>query len=70
MLRRYITRVLSVADARRDFIRFFQERGHMPSDHTPVARRRTELFLTDASIVAFQPLVTDGIAPSSNPAGD
>ncbi|MEM3096829.1 MAG: alanine--tRNA ligase, partial [Nitrososphaerota archaeon] len=64
MLRRYTARVLSVADARRDFIRFFEERGHKPVRPYPlVARWRTDLFLTDASIVAFQPWVTDGIAP-------
>jgi alanyl-tRNA synthetase len=28
-----------------------------------VARWRTDLYLTDASIVDFQPWVTDGIAP-------
>ncbi|MEM1956187.1 MAG: alanine--tRNA ligase [Candidatus Caldarchaeum sp.] len=55
---------LSVRESRRRFIDFFAERGHQPVKPYPiVARWRTDLFLTDASIVDFQPWVTDGIAP-------
>ncbi|MEM1947304.1 MAG: alanine--tRNA ligase [Candidatus Caldarchaeum sp.] len=56
--------VLSVSDARKAFIDFFAERGHTPIRPYPiVARWRTDLYLTDASIVDFQPWVTNGIAP-------
>ncbi|MCS6769600.1 MAG: alanine--tRNA ligase [Candidatus Caldarchaeum sp.] len=55
---------LTVREARQRFIDFFVERGHAPVKPYPiVARWRTDLFLTDASIVDFQPWVTDGIAP-------
>ncbi|MDW8084274.1 MAG: alanine--tRNA ligase [Candidatus Caldarchaeum sp.] len=56
--------VLSVRDARKAFIDFFADRGHTPLKPYPiVARWRTDLYLTDASIVDFQPWVTNGIAP-------
>lgn len=56
--------VFSVRDARKAFIDFFAERGHTPVRPYPiVARWRTDLYLTDASIVDFQPWVTNGIAP-------
>ncbi|MDW8062715.1 MAG: alanine--tRNA ligase [Candidatus Caldarchaeum sp.] len=56
--------VLSVRDARKAFIDFFAEKGHTPIRPYPiVARWRTDLYLTDASIVDFQPWVTNGIAP-------
>ncbi|MCS7109938.1 MAG: alanine--tRNA ligase [Candidatus Caldarchaeum sp.] len=56
--------VLSVKEARKAFIDFFAEKGHTPIRPYPiVARWRTDLYLTDASIVDFQPWVTNGIAP-------
>jgi len=55
---------LSVRDARQRFIDFFAEKGHEPINPYPiVARWRSDIYLTDASIVDFQPWVTDGIAP-------
>ncbi len=60
----YTKTSLSVRDVRKTFIQFFAEREHTPVKPYPiVARWRTDLYLTDASIVDFQPWVTDGIAP-------
>ncbi|MEM1945715.1 MAG: alanine--tRNA ligase [Candidatus Caldarchaeum sp.] len=62
--RAYAKVSLTVREARKAFIDFFAERGHTPVKPYPiVARWRTDLYLTDASIVDFQPWVTDGIAP-------
>jgi alanyl-tRNA synthetase len=62
--RAFTSSVYTVAGARKAFIDFFAERGHTPIRPYPiVARWRTDLYLTDASIVDFQPWVTDGIAP-------
>ncbi|MEM4302838.1 MAG: alanine--tRNA ligase [Candidatus Caldarchaeum sp.] len=62
--RAYAKVSLSVREARKAFMDFFAERGHTPVKPYPiVARWRTDLYLTDASIVDFQPWVTDGIAP-------
>ena len=64
LTRPYTSAVYTVAGARKAFIDFFAERGHTPIRPYPVvARWRTDLYLTDASIVDFQPWVTDGIAP-------
>lgn len=58
------SRVLSVAEARREFISFFEENGHTPVKPRPVvARWRDDLYLTIASIVVFQPHVTSGLVP-------
>jgi len=55
---------LSVSEARRVFIEFFASRGHTPVPPRPVvARWREDLYLTIASIVAFQPHVTSGLVP-------
>ncbi len=55
---------LSLREAREAFLSFFEERGHRRIKPYPVvARWRTDMFLTDASIVDFQPYVTSGIAP-------
>ncbi|MEN2999038.1 MAG: alanine--tRNA ligase [Acidilobaceae archaeon] len=55
---------LGVTEARRKFIEFFKRRGHAEVPPRPVvARWREDLYLTIASIVAFQPHVTSGIVP-------
>lgn len=55
---------LSVREARRRFMEFFKKHGHEPVNPRPVvARWRDDLYLTIASIVVFQPFVTDGIVP-------
>jgi len=55
---------MDVGEARREFIRFFEERGHTPVKPRPVvARWREDLYLTIASIVVFQPHVTSGLVP-------
>ena len=57
-------RGLTVRDVRRKFIDFFAKRGHQPVKPRPVvARWREDLYLTIASIVVFQPHVTNGIVP-------
>jgi len=55
---------MTVGEARREFIRFFEEHGHTPVRPRPVvARWREDLYLTIASIVVFQPHVTSGLVP-------
>ncbi|MEN2974050.1 MAG: alanine--tRNA ligase [Candidatus Caldarchaeales archaeon] len=55
---------VDVKGSRETFLRFFEKRGHTVIKPYPVvARWRTDMFLTDASIVDFQPFVTSGIAP-------
>jgi len=55
---------LDVRGSRETFLKFFEKRGHRIIKPYPVvARWRTDMFLTDASIVDFQPFVTSGIAP-------
>jgi len=55
---------LSIAEARRKFIRFFERNGHEFIEPRPVvARWREDLYLTIASIVVFQPHVTSGVVP-------
>ena len=63
------TQSLSVEDAREKFITFFKQKGHIYIDPYPVlARWRNDLYLTIASIVVFQPMVTEGlIEPPANP---
>ncbi len=57
-------RNLSVREARKRFIEFFKRHGHEHVRPRPVvARWREDLYLTIASIVVFQPFVTDGIVP-------
>jgi len=49
---------------RETFISFFEKHGHKRIKPYPVvARWRDDLFLTHASIIDFQPYVTEGIAP-------
>jgi len=54
---------------REEFLSFFERRGHGRVDRRPVvARWRDDIYLTIASIAAFQPHVTSGEAkPPSNP---
>ncbi|MCY0868861.1 MAG: alanine--tRNA ligase [Desulfurococcus sp.] len=62
-------RPLSLQEVRDKFIGFLKSRGHGVVDPYPVlARWRNDLYLTIASIVVFQPAVTDGIVdPPFNP---
>lgn len=60
---------LSLEEARSRFIEFFKKNGHGYVEPYPVlARWRNDLYLTIASIIVFQPAVTEGIAePPYNP---
>ncbi len=54
----------SLTDMREAFLSFFEKRGHRRMKPYPVvARWRDDLYLTSASIVDFQPYVTNGIIP-------
>ncbi|MBN1861463.1 MAG: alanine--tRNA ligase [Candidatus Thermoplasmatota archaeon] len=61
---------LSLADVREGFLSFFEEHGHSRL-HYPetgqrcpvVARWRSDIYLTIASIADFQPHVTSGVVP-------
>ncbi|MFQ6064378.1 MAG: alanine--tRNA ligase [Candidatus Bathyarchaeia archaeon] len=59
----------SLQEMREAFLSFFEKRGHERIKPYPVvARWRDDLYLTSASIVDFQPYVTNGITPPpSNP---
>lgn len=53
-----------LSQVRGAFLGFFKNRGHeVVSPYPVVCRWRDDLYLTDASIVDFQPYVTDGIMP-------
>jgi alanyl-tRNA synthetase len=58
-----------LSQVRDAFLGFFRKRGHeVVSPYPVVCRWRDDLYLTDASIVDFQPYVTDGvIPPPANP---
>lgn len=60
---------LSIQDVREKFINFLVSRGHGLVDPYPVlAKWRNDLYLTIASIVVFQPVVTEGLVdPPHNP---
>lgn len=60
---------LNLNKTRETFLNFFAQRGHKVIDPYPVvARWRDDLFVTIASIVDFQPYVTNGeIPPPANP---
>jgi len=59
-----INRRLDVAGMRERFLSFFEERGHKRiSPYPVVARWRDDLMVTIASIIDFQPYVTEGILP-------
>ncbi len=54
----------NLREMREFFLSFFERRGHMRIKPYPVvARWRDDLYLTHASIIDFQPYVTEGIAP-------
>ncbi len=57
-------RAYSLREMREAFLSFFEKRGHRRMKPYPVvARWRDDLYLTNASIVDFQPYVTNGIVP-------
>lgn len=62
-------RSLSITEMREKFLSFFEQRGHERLRPYPVvARWRDDLLFTIASIVDFQPYVTEGlIPPPANP---
>jgi len=54
----------SLREMREAFLGFFEKRGHERIKPYPVvARWRDDLYLTHASIIDFQPYVTNGIVP-------
>lgn len=51
-------------EMREYYLNFFEKRGHGRIERYPVvARWRTDIYLTIASIADFQPFVTSGVAP-------
>ena len=59
----------SLEEVRNRFLGFFEHNNHTVIQPYPVVSRwRNDLYLTDASIVDFQPYVTDGLIPApANP---
>ena len=54
----------SLSEMRESFLSYFEKHGHARIKPYPVvARWREDIYLTHASIIDFQPYVTDGIAP-------
>jgi alanyl-tRNA synthetase len=54
----------SLPEMREAFLGFFEKKGHTRVKPYPVvARWRSDIYLTHASIIDFQPYVTEGIAP-------
>jgi alanyl-tRNA synthetase len=54
----------SLSEMREAFLSFFEKEGHTRIKPYPVvARWRKDIYLTSASIIDFQPYVTEGIAP-------
>lgn len=57
-------RKFTLSEMREAFLSFFEENGHTRIKPYPVvARWRKDIYLTHASIIDFQPYVTEGIAP-------
>ncbi|MEM2335939.1 MAG: alanine--tRNA ligase [Candidatus Bathyarchaeia archaeon] len=57
-------RSYDLREMREFFLSFFEKRGHTRIKPYPVvARWRDDIYLTHASIIDFQPYVTEGIAP-------
>ncbi len=57
-------RSFSLSEMREAFLSFFEKNGHTRIKPYPVvARWRKDIYLTHASIIDFQPYVTEGIAP-------
>ena len=59
----------NLREMRESFLSFFEKHDHARIKPYPVvARWRADLYLTHASIIDFQPYVTDGLAPApANP---
>jgi alanyl-tRNA synthetase len=58
------TKKFSLPEMREAFLSFFEKNGHTRINPYPVvARWRKDIYLTHASIIDFQPYVTEGIAP-------
>ncbi len=54
----------SLREMREAFLSYFEKQGHTRIKPYPVvARWREDIYLTHASIIDFQPYVTDGISP-------
>lgn len=54
----------SLSEMRETFLSFFEKRGHERIKPYPVvARWRDDIYFTHASVIDFQPYVTDGIIP-------
>jgi alanyl-tRNA synthetase len=54
----------NVQEMRESFLSFFEQRGHTRIKPYPmVARWRDDLYFTNASIIDFQPYVTEGLVP-------
>jgi alanyl-tRNA synthetase len=54
----------TLPEMREAFLSFFEKHGHTRVKPYPVvARWRSDIYLTHASIIDFQPYVTEGIAP-------
>ena len=54
----------TLPEMREAFLGFFEKHGHTRVKPYPVvARWRSDIYLTHASIIDFQPYVTDGISP-------
>ena len=54
----------SLSEMRESFLSYFERHGHTRIKPYPVvARWRDDIYLTHASIIDFQPYVTEGIAP-------
>jgi len=59
-----VNRRYTVGEMRGEFLSFFEGRGHRRiSPYPVVARWRDDLMVTIASIIDFQPYVTEGIIP-------
>ena len=58
------SRRYNLKEMREAFLSFFERNGHTRIEPYPVvARWRDDIYLTHASIIDFQPYVTEGIAP-------
>jgi len=59
-----VKRPYSLGEMREAFLSFFEKKGHERIKPYPVvARWRDDLYFTNASIIDFQPYVTEGIIP-------
>ncbi|HTY74502.1 MAG TPA: alanine--tRNA ligase [Candidatus Nanoarchaeia archaeon] len=61
---RATSKTYTLPEMREAFLSFFEKNGHTRVKPYPVvARWRSDIYLTHASIIDFQPYVTEGIAP-------